>query len=204
MSERRDLFATPVWSTRLDDVPGRIGALTDAIARLRSSGDDGGQRSNTDGTWQSTNKLFAEEPFRTLAADIGAFVTGTVAADLRLRRGTELGMNEMWANTAPPGGRHRLHHHGNAYLSGVYYVTTPADCGGLVVHDPRDGAPILGRYWELSSELTDLTDPAPAIVPEAGELHVFHAWLRHEVQVNRSSSDRVALSFNFIIQSVPS
>ena len=180
-----------------------MSSLAHAVAHRREAGDDGGERSNAGGTWRSSNRLFVDEPFRTLAAAIGEFVSGTVARDLGLRRGTQLGMTEMWANVTPPGGRHRIHHHGSAYLSGVYYVTTPPDCGGLVLHDPRDAAAVLGRYWELSDDLSDLTDPAPEVPPAAGDLHVFHAWVRHEVAENRSDAERLSISFNFVVESVP-
>ena len=78
-------------------------------------------------------------------------MTTEVAHDLRLADGIQLAMTEMWANVTPTGGRHRRHHHGTAYFSGVYYVDAGPDSGGLVLHDPRDGAPILSRYWELST-----------------------------------------------------
>jgi len=200
-SPRVDYFATPLWSTHLDDAPTRNPALAAAVRQLRASGAAGPERSNADGAWRSANKLFTDEPFAGLAAQIGSFVTTEVARDLRLAPGIQLSMTEMWANVTPPGGRHRRHHHGTAYLSGVYYVAAGPESGGLVLHDPRDGAPILSRYWELSTEQTTLTDPAPAIEARTGDLHVFHAWVQHEVQPNRAAEDRISISFNFVVAS---
>lgn len=198
-SPRVDYFATPVWSTHLDDAPTRNLGLTAAVLQLRASGADGPERSNTDGAWRSGNELFTDEPFAALAARISAFVTTEVAHDLRLAGGIQVSMTEMWANVTPTGGRHHRHHHGTAYFSGVYYVAAGPDSGGLVLHDPRDGAPILSRYWELTREQTTLTDPAPIVPAETGELHVFHAWVHHEVQPNRSPDDRISISFNFVV-----
>ena len=200
-SSRVDYFATPLWSTSLGEADGLNPALAEAVRSLQATGVTGPERSNADGAWRSTNKLFTDAPFADLAGHIGAFVTSEVARDLKLTRGTQLAMTEMWANLTPPGGRHRRHHHGTAYLSGVYYVTAPPDAGGLVLHDPRDGAPILSRYWELTGELTTLTDPAPTVAAVTGDLHVFHAWVQHEVQPNRSSEDRISISFNFVVAS---
>ena len=198
-SSRVDYFATPLWSTHLDDAPTLNPALGAAVERLRAAGDTGPERSNADGAWRSTNKLFTDEPFAGLAARIGSFVTTEVARDLHLARGIQLSMTEMWANVTPTGGRHRRHHHGTAYFSGVYYVAAGPDSGGLVLHDPRDGAPILSRYWELSTEQTTLTDPAPRVEARAGDLHVFHAWVQHEVQPNQATEDRISISFNFVV-----
>jgi uncharacterized protein (TIGR02466 family) len=203
-SPRVDYFATPLWSTALDDADDLNPRLAEAVLAMRASGSSGQERSNTDGAWRSANKLFVDEPFAGLAARIGAFVTTEVALDLHLVNGIQVGMTEMWANVTPTGGRHRRHHHGTAYFSGVYYVAAGPDSGALVLHDPRDGAPILSRHWELSTALTPLTDPAPAVTARAGDLHVFHAWVQHEVQVNRSSEDRISISFNFTVQPGPS
>ena len=196
-SSRVDWFATPLWSTSLDGADDLNRRLAAAAAELPA----GPERSNADGARRSANKLFTDEPFSELAGHIGRFVTTDVARDLHLAEGIQLDLTEMWANVTPPGGRHRRHHHGTAYFSGVYYVATPPGCGGLVLHDPRDGAPILSRHWELSTALTPLTDPAPVVEARAGDLHVFQAWVQHEVQPNQSTEDRISVSFNFVVRS---
>ena len=45
-----------------------------------------------------------------------------------------------WANFNPPGGLHGAHTHPNNYLSGVYYVRTPAGVDSIDFFDPRPAA----------------------------------------------------------------
>jgi uncharacterized protein (TIGR02466 family) len=110
-------------------------------------------------------------------------------------RGRKIRMTDCWVNIMPPSAAHSLHLHPLAFVSGTYYVATPAGCPGLKFEDPR-----LERFMAAPPRLptarpahrTHITYPAIA-----GNLILFESWLRHEVAPNRVEAERISISFNY-------
>jgi uncharacterized protein (TIGR02466 family) len=110
-------------------------------------------------------------------------------------RGRRVFMTDFWVNIMPPAAAHSLHLHPLAFISGTYYVATPAGCPGLKFEDPR-----LDRFMAAPPKRADappahrphLTYPAVA-----GNVILFESWLRHEVPANRVDDERISISFNF-------
>jgi len=100
-----------------------------------------------------------------------------------------------WANINPTGAINSSHTHPNNYLSGVYYVATPAQSGDIEFSDPRPQAtaivpPIKQRNKYNSNSIS--LDVKP------GRLVLFPAWLVHAVRVNQSPGERITISFNAV------
>ena len=120
--------------------------------------------------------------------------TFTRALELDLR-GRRIFLTDCWVNIMPPTAAHSLHLHPLAFISGTYYVATPAGCPGLKFEDPR-----LDRFMAAAprrpdakpAHRTQVTYPA-----EAGNVILFESWLRHEVAANRVEDERISISFNF-------
>ena len=116
----------------------------------------------------------------------------TLDMDLRRRA---IRLSDIWVNIMPPTAAHSLHLHPLSFISGTYYVTTPRDCPGLKFEDPR-----LSKFMAAPPKLPDarrenkihVTYPA-----EAGNVILFESWLRHEVAANRTTAERISVSFNF-------
>lgn len=114
--------------------------------------------------------------------------------DLDLR-GREIAMTDFWVNIMPEHSAHSLHLHPLSFVSGTYYVATPRGCPGLKFEDPR-----LSKFMAAPPKLptakpanqTHLTFPA-----RAGQVILFESWLRHEVAANRTSAERISVSFNY-------
>ena len=112
--------------------------------------------------------------------------------DLRKR---EVFMTDFWVNIMPEHAAHSLHLHPNAFLSGTYYVVTPRGCPGLKFEDPR-----LSKFMAAPPRVaaprreneTHITYPA-----KAGWVLLFESWLRHEVATNRTTEERISVSFNY-------
>jgi uncharacterized protein (TIGR02466 family) len=110
-------------------------------------------------------------------------------------RGRTIRPSDIWVNIMPPTAAHSLHLHPLSFISGTYYVATPAGCPGLKFEDPR-----LDRFMAAPPRLpgarrenhTHITYPA-----KAGNVILFESWLRHEVAANRAAAERVSISFNF-------
>ncbi len=116
------------------------------------------------------------------------------ALDLDLR-GRTVRMTDCWVNIMPPTATHSLHLHPLSFISGTYYVRTPAGCPGLKFEDPR-----LSKFMAAPPKLatarpaqrTHVTYPAVA-----GNVILFESWLRHEVAANQAAGERISISFNY-------
>ncbi len=114
--------------------------------------------------------------------------------DLDLR-GRDIFMTDCWVNILPEHAAHGLHLHPLSFISGTYYVCTPRGCPGLKFEDPR-----LDRFMAAPPRRSSarranqqhVTYPA-----EAGNVILFESWLRHEVVANRTTGERISISFNY-------
>lgn len=110
-------------------------------------------------------------------------------------RGRSIRLTDLWVNIMPPTAAHSLHLHPLSFISGTYYVATPAGCPGLKFEDPR-----LDRFMAAPPRVASarrenqvhVTYPA-----RAGNVILFESWLRHEVPANRVDAERISISFNF-------
>jgi uncharacterized protein (TIGR02466 family) len=84
----------------------------------------------------------------------------------------------------------QLHNHGNADVSGCYYVETSGDDGELFFEDPRPSNEtsyvFSGRYMSGRR----------AYRPRVGQMLMFPGYLPHGIKTNTTTVDRVSLSFN--------
>jgi uncharacterized protein (TIGR02466 family) len=116
------------------------------------------------------------------------------ALDMDLR-GREIRMTDCWVNIMPRSAAHSLHLHPLAFVSGTYYVATPAGCPGLKFEDPR-----LDRFMAAPPRLAGARKANQAHVTypaEEGRLILFESWLRHGVAQNLVDSERISISFNY-------
>lgn len=88
-----------------------------------------------------------------------------------------------WFNYMPPGAITTLHTHDDddELLSGVYYLSVPADSGNLVIFDDSE------KSAQSKIEIT----------PKAGEFIFFKPNVRHEVTPNNSDEYRLSIGINF-------
>jgi uncharacterized protein (TIGR02466 family) len=113
-----------------------------------------------------------------------------------LRGGKPL-CDTMWVNVLPEGGAHSSHIHTNAVLSGTYYVTSPKGSGPIVFEDPRHALMMAAPPRKSGAPRPMRTYVSEA--PAPGTLLLWESWLRHEVPLNRTRSERISTSFNLII-----
>jgi uncharacterized protein (TIGR02466 family) len=128
---------------------------------------------------------------RLIARHVGRFAK---SLDFDLE-GRSLVMTDCWINIMPQLAAHSLHLHPLSTISGTYYVKTPRGCSSLKFEDPR-----LASFMAAPPRRPDPRPENRTFVSypaEAGRLTLFESWLRHEVAANRTSSERVSISFNF-------
>lgn len=190
------LFASPLFSFRVPEAHALNVRLLAEVAALRQV-DAGVGRSNLGG-WHSSFDLFErEEPG--CAELCGVLVAAVHQATLRVaptfafaRWGLQC---EGWFSVLPPGACNAPHTHPTYAWSGVYYVAVPpppvvGDAAALELFDPRPPigyAPIQGAGCFQDSR---------RVQPEAGQLLLFPAYLRHWVYPNTGPTERVSVAFN--------
>lgn len=80
------------------------------------------------------------------------------------------------------------HHHGDADLSGVFYVKTNGKDGELIFENPN--------RLSTTSYLLNTWQETCHYVPQEGRLILFPGWLIHRVEKNKTDNERISFSFN--------
>ena len=187
------LFPTLVWTTLFDDrevFNSRLLTLTD---ELRKRNPAGVTKTNIRG-WQSANNLQNVDEFEDMNLRI-LQVCQRIAESQHFKSNIVFQL-QAWVNISPPGASNQIHYHPNCHFSGVYYVSLDApECGSIFFRDPRVASRMLTYPTE---QITEFTASELRMPPEEGRLYVFPGWLEHGVDENRSSRDRVSISFNVL------
>ena len=107
-------------------------------------------------------------------------------------------IKEMWINFLKPGAAQAMHHHANAFVSGVLYLTPTHPSSQTVFVKGFGERGFVFKNTNSKSE-TNAFNAEKWIAPEpdAGDLILFPSHLLHEVPVNQGDL-RVSLAFNAI------
>jgi uncharacterized protein (TIGR02466 family) len=158
-----------------------VSALSESRSRLPEHGEG----------WQSEQSLHELEELRGLVPLIEATVQN-VLEFLEIGE-TAFEITACWANILPQGASHRMHSHPNNFLSGVYYAVTREGADTINFHDPR---PQTGIVRPPMTKLTEENTDQVVVKVKDGTLLVFPSWLPHSVDTNKSSQQRISVSFN--------
>ena len=111
---------------------------------------------------------------------------------------------QAWANLNRMGDYHNLHNHPHSWLSGTYYVQVPTtettlsgrsdrNPSAISFFDPRPQANMLAIRGDGQ------VDPEHRILPSAGDLLLWPAFLHHLVHPNLAREVRISISFNVVL-----
>jgi len=160
------------------------------FAYKKKSNDDGRIVSNYGG-WQSNDLIAGEhEQIDNLVAHLN-FEVNECAKQVGLH---PLKLYNIWININPPGSYNHLHNHVGSVLSGVYYVQAD-EMQGNIQFERSDNAEY--HIPPKVAKDTYFTSTRATYKAKTGALYVFPGWLKHNVQGNRSTSDRISISFNY-------
>jgi uncharacterized protein (TIGR02466 family) len=89
------------------------------------------------------------------------------------------------------------HHHPNADLIAVYYVSCPDRSGDILIHDPRGSVKAL---WQDPAVANDVNGSSSRVFyrlrPRPGLLVMFPNYMFHSVETNLSSDIRISIVMN--------
>ncbi len=187
------LFPSMVWTTLFNDRVEFNARLLARALKMRENDPRGVDKTNVKG-WQSPNNLQNLPEFDDINLRI-LQVCQRIGESLHFKPKLVL-HHQAWVNISPPGASNKLHYHANCHFSGVYYISLKApECGSIYFRDPRVASRMMTYPVERTSEFTaeEIT-----MRPEEGRMYVFPGWLEHGVEENKSTQDRVGISFNVL------
>jgi len=163
----------------------RIPAMKDKILSLYER-----KKSN----WQTGPDLDKTEPFDWFAKDVSKEVFKSI--DVMDYIADTIEITSMWGNVLKPGETHQPHSHSNNFLSGVFYIDAD-NTSGITFQDPRPGANVI-----LPRKKNDHIDNANLLNYKAktNRIIIFPSWLVHWVPTNKSTKDRISISWNIQIK----
>ena len=116
-----------------------------------------------------------------------------------LGENSNLKITQSWLNFNPPGTSHHHHYHPNSIISGIVYLQNDDDTGNIEFHRPASQIrPILDdvKNWnKYNFHFVYFT-------PKVNNMFLFPSSLYHKVTDNKSTINRISLSFNTFYQGV--
>lgn len=190
-NEIYQLFPTHVWEIKLPE--SEYANLNETLKKSIFDQLPNHESDKVRESIQTSNHLHKEPEFRELTEIIEK--AGSSILDFLQTEQKALEITGCWGNINPPGTGHQPHIHPNNYLSGVYYVDVPKGGDQICFFEPRQQlemtAPKFVQKTEQNSNMVTLT-------VTNGTLLVFPAWFRHAVPPNRSTKNRLSISFNLM------
>jgi len=101
------------------------------------------------------------------------------------------GFESSWLTLTKPGLSSHIHDHGCSHISGVYWFNTNGDDGDLVLRN---------SFKALVCNPLGADNAEAQFSPEQGRIVLWPSYLDHGVNENKTSEDRISLSFNIILE----
>lgn len=145
------------------------------------------------GGWQSEDLNHKDKELQRVIASIGE-------ATNKLK--TLFSINEdfitgnLWININGKADFNRPHTHPRAVFSGVLYIKTPPDCGGLEFCNPYREIQHYDYYFKNFRHHTLTYRWYEA---KENLLYIFPSWQEHYALPNRSDEDRISIAFNVYV-----
>jgi uncharacterized protein (TIGR02466 family) len=103
----------------------------------------------------------------------------------------KLNITQSWINRSASGGSHKIHNHPNSIVSGVFYLQLENDMPQISFY--KD---VVSQFHLSQKYITDFTTDYFSLLAESGTLLLFPSHLKHAVPQNKSTKERISLSFN--------
>lgn len=171
----------------------------DAIEKYcyhKKSEDEKGRVISNVGGWQS-NDLFLPVPELCELTSIVTHLMRSLAKQINLKDVHNLYLGNFWININKNSNTNIPHSHPESVLTAVYYVKVPENSGNIKFFTP------INNYDEhfkdfMIEKYNEYNSTTYSFVPKKGKLVFFPSWLMHEVEPNKTDSDRISIAFNFV------
>ena len=184
------LFTPGVWRSTLIDLTN----IQDYCYDVQSN-DRGTTKSNVGG-YQSNNLNLSDPHLSSLQLHINE-QTREYAKFIRMEINS-FRVQNMWININGHKDYNEVHTHPGCLFSGVYYISTPDNCGDIEFF--QSNSHLQNSHWNgvrFGSYI--LENSSSWFLPSTkNEVYIFPSFYEHRVQPNQSQSDRISISFNVI------
>lgn len=106
-----------------------------------------------------------------------------------------LNILNLWININKYKDANASHTHPGSYISGVFYIKAPKNCGNIVFKNSNQIENFIQE--NIFSSFTNVNSSLYHVSPEENVLYLFPSWLEHYVEPNLSKKNRISISFNF-------
>ena len=205
-----ELFPVPIFRIVLEGMSDTLGL--EEIVRshiLKTTGLQGiynypGVELSTGSALQSDPNLHTLDEMQPFNEQI-VEVMSTVIEQHAIHLEYAIEITSMWGNIQPPGHSFHRHSHHNNMFAGVYYVN---EAKNISIANVLRGFPHI-LFWNPSRDrqLSPIRDMKHKfnrynfpVKTSKDMLVIFPAWLEHEVGENKTSEDRISISFNIMLR----
>ena len=184
------IFPVPIHQFDVNGFSEIQNELIDYVYKMREKNPVGNTISNRRG-WQSPCFSLQNEDDA-----LQNFLINCLSEFPPIKKSVELFVS-AWININPPDAFNMKHDHPTSDLSGVLWIKAPKDCGNIIFSSPKSFA--------ISREIDSYTEDFQKDIcyfhtyyfpPTEGRIIVFPSHLEHYVDFNKSSEDRISVSFN--------
>ena len=102
---------------------------------------------------------------------------------------------DIWLNINNHKDFNTIHNHPFSIISGIFYIKTPNNCGGLDFHNSSQSQCFIND--DILKQYNNYNSSKWYFPVEENELYLFPSWLEHSVRPNLSNEERISFSFNF-------
>ena len=180
------LFPTVVWRKELSY---DSSSLKDYVNNLKDN--DNGRVLSNHGGWQSLGMATGlPNEFKELEHILNN-TANQICTEANL---PSIRLDNVWYNVNIPGSYNSIHNHQGSILSGVYYIDVPEENMGDIEFFRSDDS----QYYLRDNNQTAFGSERCIYKAQPGVLLIFPGWLRHAVQSNMSTQNRISMSFNYV------
>ena len=166
--------------------------------QLKKEDPKGVEKSNIGG-WQSDFLNFKKDDYFTnLIYD----TIGNYFRENKIYKEIRLDFHGYWVNINQPGASNNMHNHPNCDLAGVMWIKTDDKSGVIRFRHPNNFAESnsLSLYDKDFAEKTN-AHAGYWMATKPGNCILFPSHLEHWVEQNKSTEDRISISFNIRLRS---
>ena len=186
-------FPQPVFSFEVDDYKNINNELKKFIYEEFKKDNEGVKRSNINGWHSKPFKFEKNNPAYKFAMHIEKYIFDVFKHYGWPYKTEKVKISEMWSIINKKNSYNESHIHPNNFLSSVYYVQAPKNCGRIIFNNPNQ---VSRNRYPLDIKKTEFSANIQQIEPREGHLLLFPSYLWHSVETNMSEDDRIIISFN--------
>lgn len=191
------VFPTPIW---IDDNVGlNRQPVIDFVNKVREEDPKGRNLSNIGG-WQShdfIHEVMGNNPLYEIRNKILERVYA--ASDEWGFSEYSLRVTNLWINVNTRGHSNAMHTHPCGILSGVYYLSVPDCCSGVLTLFRDFNVQNMRECWGVGNNFSRdnlLAENTVTFDPKTDSMIIFPSWVPHNVSSSASDNERISMSFN--------